>query len=270
MRSVNLKKLNYKDEVASRRRRDFILKIISIVFLTITVVAGLTYLLFFSRMFDVREVGFNGLDTVSSDVFRTKIDENLNQKILKYLPRRNNIFFVNTSNFQKEFASEYPVFRSVNIQRRFLHGLVLNFSERKPVGVWCFKENGSAPLTTSCSYFDNDKILWGQPAKSSGFIFLTIEDNRQTDKRQIDDEFFKSIMEVAKNMSGEIKNIIIPANSFNEFRVYTADYYIIFTTDSDIQNQLDVLKIFMKDKDSNPDFHPQYIDLRIDGRVYYK
>src|SRR3989338_9268486 len=145
MRPVNLKKLKYKDEVVRRHRRSFIFKIVVMVLLTIIVVAGLTYLLFFSRMFDVREVSFNGLDTVNSDVFRTKIDDNLNQKIFKYLPRRNNVFFINTSNFENEFASAYPVFKSVNIQRKLLHDLALNFLERKPTGVWCFKEK--------CSYF---------------------------------------------------------------------------------------------------------------------
>ena len=154
----------------------------------------------------------------------------------------------------------------MNIQRKLLHGLALNFLERKPSGIWCFKE--------SCSYFDNDKVLWGQPAKSSGFIFLTVDDQRLKTEPQIDSDFFEPIMEVAKSMSGEINNIIIPEGSFNEFRVYTADYYVIFTTDFSIQNQLDVLKIFMNDKAKTPQsadgFHPQYIDLRIDGRVYYK
>ncbi len=101
MRPVNIKKLSRKDEAASRHRRGFILKIIAFVLGTIIVVTGLIYLLFFSRLFDIREVGFNGLDTVSSDEFREKIDENLNQKILAYLPRRNNIFFVDIGNFEK-------------------------------------------------------------------------------------------------------------------------------------------------------------------------
>lgn len=273
MRPVNLKKLNRRDEVASRHRRNFVLKVIAISIGIIAVVAGIIYLLFFSRLFDVREVGFNGLDTVNSDMFKSKIDENLNQKILKFLPRRNNIFFVNTGKFSKEFASEYPVFKSVNIQRKLLHGLVLNFLERKPAGVWCFTSIGSVQVS-NCQYFDNDKVLWGQPAKSSGFIFLTIDDQRDNTDRKIDDNFFKPILEVSKSMAGEIKNVVILPDSFNEFRVYTADYYIIFATDSDIQNQLDVLKIFLNDKMTNTPsatgFHPQYIDLRIDGRVYYK
>ena len=270
MRPVNIKRLNYKDEVVRRHRRALVLKIVVMVLGLVAVVIGLIYLLFFSRLFDLREVSFNGLDTVGSDVFRAKLDDDFNQKIFKYLPRRNNIFFVNTDNFEKEFASAYPVFKSVDIQRKLFHGLVLNFLERKPAGIWCFNLSSDE----SCSYFDEEKALWGQPVKSSGFIFLTVEDRRPKENRQIDDDFFRPIMEVANKMFGEIKNIIISEDSFNEFRVYVRDYYIIFTIDYSIQNQLDVLKIFLNDKtkdsSSTNEFHPQYIDLRIEGRIYYK
>lgn len=262
MRPVNVKKINHRDEVARRHRRIFVFRIVAMAIGTVIVVAGLIYLLFFSRLFDVREVSFNGLDTVSSDEFQVKINEHLNQKLLKFLPRKNNIFFVDTDGLEVDFASVYPIFKAVNIQKKLLHGLVLNFSERKPAGIWCFGDG--------CSYFDEGKTLWGESSKSSGFIFLTIEDRRKKEGRQIDDEFFNPIMEVAKDMTGEIKNIVIPENSFNEFGVYTSKYYIIFSTESDTKDQLDVLKVFMNDKVKNPDFNPQYIDLRIDGRVYYK
>src|SRR3989344_7482854 len=178
MRPVNIKRLNHKDEAVRRHRRGFVFKIVVIVLLTIVTIAGLIYLLFFSRLFDIREVSFNGLDTISSDELSEKIDENITQKILKYLPRRNKIFFVDTKQFENEFASEYPVFKSVDVQRKLLHGLVFNFLERKPAGVWCF--------INDCRYFDNDKVLWGQTAKSSGFIFLTVEDDRLIESRQID------------------------------------------------------------------------------------
>ena len=272
MRPVNIKKLNRKDGVARRHRQIFILKIVAILAGIIIVVFGLIYLLFFSEFFDVREVSFNGLNTVNSDEFREKVDNELNQKVLGYLPKRNNIFFMNIGNLETVFASAYPIFKSINVHRKLLHGLMFDFLERKPAGIWCF-----GPPDGGCSYFDEEKVLWGQPAKSSGFIFLTVDDqrdklNQQDSKsdRQIDNDFFEPIMKVAKNMTGEIKNITIPKDSFNEFRVYTTDYYIVFTTDFDVQDQLDVLKIFMDEKTKNPDFHPQYIDLRIEGRVYYK
>src|SRR3989338_11051277 len=144
-----------------RHRRAFVLKIVIVVLGTVAVVAGIIYLLFFSRLFDVREVSFNGLDTVSSEEFRAKINENLNQKILNFLPRRNNIFFFDSDDFEKRFASTNLVFKSADIHKKFFHGLTLNFLERKPAGIWCFSDD--------CHYFDNDNVLWGQPGKSSGF-----------------------------------------------------------------------------------------------------
>ena len=280
MRPVNIKKINHRDEVARRHRRVFVFKTVAIIAGTIFIVAGLIYLLFFSRLFDVREVSFNGLDTINSDVFRGKINEQLDQKIFKFLPRRNNILSVDTDILKAKFSSDYPVFKSVAVQKKLPHGLAFNFLERKPAGIWCFRDDGPPSPTSSCSYFDEDKVLWGESSKTSGFIFLTIEDHRsQRDPangggRQIDSDFFGPIMEVAKSRAGEIRNIIIPEKSFGEFRVFTSDYYIIFTTEFDIKNQLDVLRIFLDDKEKDPPpaggFHPQYIDLRIDGRVYYK
>ena len=64
---------------------------------------------------------------------------------------------------------------------------------------------------------------------------------------------------------------MIPENSFDEFRVYTdRGFYLIFSLDSNIKNQTDVLRIFLDEKSKDPNFNPQYLDLRIDGRIYYK
>ncbi len=262
MRPVNIKKLNYKDQVARRHRRTFVFRVVLGGLGIGAAGAGLVYLLFFSRFFEVREISFSGLDVMSSDELRSKINDTLNQKLLRYITRRSNIFFVSASGLEKEFTSTYPIFKSVKVAKKLFHGLIFNFVERKPAGVWCFKE--------SCSYFDNDKILWGHPAKSSGFIFLTIEDKRDRPSREIDDEFFKPIMEVARE-SGTIKNVVISADSFHEFRVYTAaGYYIMFSLDSNIKNQLEIFNIFLAERDKSLEFHPQYVDLRIDGRIYYK
>lgn len=258
---IHIQNRSYRDEVARRHRRTLLFKIVLGGLGLGAAVVGLVYVLFFSHFFEIREISFSGLDTMSSEEFRSKIGDDLSQKFFQYLPK-NNILFVNAGKFEKDFASSHPIFKSVKVEKKFFHGLIFDFVERKPAGIWCFK--------VDCSYFDADKVLWGRPAKSSGFIFLTIEDKRDRPSSKIDDEFFKPIMEVAKNMSGEIKNIIIPSDSFNEFQVYTAKgYYVILSIDSDIKNQLDILKIFLNEK-KDVNFNPQYVDLRIDGRIYYK
>ena len=66
-----------------------------------------------------------------------------------------------------------------------------------------------------------------------------------------------------------IKRIEIPADFIDDLTVHTAKgYYILANTGSGMDKQLDTLRIFLKNKGA--DFHPEYIDIRIEGRVYYK
>ena len=136
---------------------------------------------------------------------------------------------------------------------------------------------------------------WGPATRSSGFILLTIEDNRSRDVFAVDKDFFKAIKEVVSDLPDSIKSIVIPENSFDEFRVYTdKSFYIIFSLEAGVGDQLETLRIFLEDKSKlgvgsrrgegpsgagtphkggnsvDPGFAPQYVDLRIKGRVYYK
>ena len=68
-----------------------------------------------------------------------------------------------------------------------------------------------------------------------------------------------------------IKSVVIPENSLNEFRVYTdRSFYLVFSLDSNIKGQAEVLKIFLDERAKDPNFNPQYLDLRIGGRIYLK
>ena len=67
-----------------------------------------------------------------------------------------------------------------------------------------------------------------------------------------------------------VNKIEIRPDSINDFYIYTTNgFYIIFNMEISIPKQIEVLKIFLAEK--GQDFKPtEYIDLRIEGRVYYK
>jgi len=68
-----------------------------------------------------------------------------------------------------------------------------------------------------------------------------------------------------------INKFTIPDKFISDFSAFTSNgYELLFSTDSDVNKQLEVLEIFLAEKKDDPDFKPQYIDLRINGRVYYK
>jgi len=266
MHPYNIKS-GYTDTLARQRRARFVVKAIIFLVLIVFVCGGAIYLLFFSRFLDLRSMTLNGLDTLSSGEVRTEIDKTLNSKIFGYLPRRNSVLFINSNKLRGYLLSQFPVLQSVEIKKNFPHELAINFLERKAVGVWCYKGG-------NCQYFDSDGNVWGQVIKSSGFLMVIVDDQRNTDTKQIDKDYLlavKTFLDNPKLLPFSVKDIILAQDSFRDYIVNTsAGYPLYFSLDSNIIDQVKVLNIFLENKGKDGNFNPQYIDLRINGRVYYK
>ena len=218
---------------------------------------------FFYNFFDVRGVTLEGLKTIDSEELKNRIDERLQDKYFGYLPRKNNLFFLNLDNLKAEILSQYPILESLEIEKKLPHELILKFKERAALGIWCF-------TNSECVYFDSELNIWGSAAKSTGFLIVTIHDQRDS-KEEIDKEYFDAVKPLLNNskLPVTIKDVTIPAKSFRNFQINTAEgYYVLMSLDSNIADQIQALGIFLEDQDAG--FNPLYIDLRINGRVYYK
>ena len=217
----------------------------------------------------------------------SEINRRLDHKKFGYLRIGRNILFFDGDVLEANILASNPVLKSVDMKRKLPHKIILDIVEREPAGIWCAglrvgSRRGEGPNevgtpqkagnSVECRYFDKEMNTWGPAARSSGFLFLTIEDMRSREKFNIEEDFFRSINEVAGGLPGlTVKTVTIPENSFDEFRVYTdKGFYVVFSLDSDLKNQLEVLRIFLAEKAEDLGFNPQYIDLRIDGRVYFK
>ena len=275
----------YGDNLARKKRRRFFLKF-SIVFSAILVLGGLVvYLFFFSRFLQITEQSIEGLSVLKSeDIY--KISESvINQTAfgVSALKPQRNIFFFSSEFVANKIRSEFPVVETVSIKKDYPHKIIIQIKERDPIGVWCFSETSSVSfdkvqdksLTTStCRYFDQYGILWGQALKSSGSLFLNIEDARNIEPipKTIESYFhasFKRVTSDFERLNIAIRKISIPNDSIHDFYVYTdRGYYAIFNADQEINKQIESLEIFLFNKDNN--FNAEYVDARIPGRIYYK
>jgi len=266
MKVVNIKRVGYQDKLARHKHRYFIFKIILWAVIIVVFLSGLLYFVFFSKIFNINNIQINGLKTLDKQVVLNEFNNYLSQKYFG-VKFNDNILFAKFSSIKEDLLKQYPILKDIEIDKDFFHLLILTFIEREPIGIWCYRDN--------CRLFDSDMYMWGQAAKSSGFLFITVDDRREGDDDQvINDELINTV----KIMSGEdykslnIKNIVIPKGSMGDIEVYADDnsYPILFSIESKIKDQLDVLKIFLKNKTGDATFNPAYLDLRIDGRVYYK
>ena len=236
--------------------------------LTAAITAGIFYFLFFADALAVKTVAIDGV----SDGLRVAISSVIHSTIENkpwHLAIRKNILFFPANRVQTELIERFPQLKTLSIEKKYPHELAVNGQERQPLGIWCFAADNS------CRYFDEDKVFWGDPPKSSGFLLTTIDDQRADIQTEtVETVLFTAIRKMLKTIStaGVVsRGITIPAESVNEFFVDTdKDFYIVFNLDTDIAGQIGVLKIFLDQKFKDPNFHPSRIDLSIDGRVYYK
>ncbi len=269
MRPVSIKNFHYRDTLAQERRRHFVFKLTISLVILLVIAGGSVYLLFFSKVFDIRDIVIDGLKTVDSNYVMAEVRRVLESKKFKYLQLQKDILFFDAEALKARLLSEFAILNDIKIEKKFRHGLVLNFSERTAMGIWCFGEG-------HCGYFDDSGVLWGDALRSSGFLLLTINDLRKQagEEKTLDKKFFdgiKKAVEKLKDNNIVVKDATIPENSVEDFNLVTnGGYNLIFNLGTDIGSQVEVLKIFLNDKSKDPNFMPKYIDLKIDGRVYYK
>ncbi len=263
MKAYDVKKLSYRDELARRNRLFFILKLSGFVFGFVALVGGGIYFLFFTDKLEIKDITINGLETFDRDIVMVEVNKQFGHEKFGYIHPQRNIFFFDGNGLEASLLSLNQVLKTVRVGKKPPHQLAIDISERKPAGIWC-----SGP---ECRYFDEEMQTWGPAVRSSGFLLLTVEDKRQRDGFDIDKDFFEAVSEVASNMSQPtIRSVVIPEGSFDEFEVYTdKSFYIVFSLGPNIKNQLEILKIFLEEKAKDVNFNPQYIDLRIEDRVYF-
>jgi len=281
MKIYDGKNIKYQDKLAKKRRRAWVLKISFFVGLFIAVVGFILYLLFFSGFLEIKELSVNGLDKVNGDRFHDELNKRLNSKWLGLIEHQKNVLIFDSDTFKAEMFTAFPEIRQISVSKEPPHALNIDVTERETAGVWCFTDS---PAGGGCKYFDKDGVTWGEAAKSSGFLILVIEDMRpdaQLNKNLLDN--LTTIYEQLKKMNVFVSKFIIPKDFIGDFNAPTSGgYELMFSLDSDINKQLEVLEIFLAEKKDlpalpaqtgqagEPEFSPQYIDLRINGRVYYK
>lgn len=258
----------YGKNLARQQRRRFFLIISGVLVLILALVSSLIYLLFFAPSMKLTETNLSGLKSVKSEEVFTIIDSIKNETPLgiKSFKPRNNIFFFDTSLLKSRILSEFPVVQEVNISKEFPHKINIEITERTPIGTWCAVDN--------CHYFDQEGVFWGNALRSSGSLLLNIDDLRILDEqpRMLSKDILGPIQKAVLDLDTvgiKIKKVGIPAEAIGDFRIDTVTgYYILFNNDTDISGQVKILKILLDEK--GKEFKPEYLDLRIDGRVYYK
>ncbi|MEK7124809.1 MAG: FtsQ-type POTRA domain-containing protein [Patescibacteria group bacterium] len=266
MKLGGIKSPHYNDAVARRRerRRDVGRGVVWLLAGGLT--GTLAYWVLLSGAFALYDVEIAGLERVSSEQVGNYVQDARTATLFNVIPLGNNTLFFDSGTVRARLLADFPEIKSVQVNRELWHRIILTIQERQAIGIWCFKE--------VCRYVDADGRAWGNPSRSSGSLLLIVDDAKHESVDFIGPSLLKPVQQVADELTRQgigIKSIAIPDNQFDDIWAITHfGYPIYFSRTQSIQDQAEALKVFLESKSQNYNFHPQYLDLRIAGRVYYK
>jgi hypothetical protein len=243
------------------RKRIFL--VIYIIFLLFLLAAGLLT----SPLFKIKTVEIYG----TKELVPEEIKANIEYK---------NILFITTDGLRQELAKKFPQISHMDIEKNlFKKTIKINLTEREKLGIVCkAEETDNNETVKSCFYIDKEGVMFKNAPQTSGSLVLLIKDFSLEDfflgKNLFSAKVINSIIDLKENLFSQIKAKSLWFASFTyppkEIKVMTTEnWYVLFDLDRDIKSQLLLLKTALAEKIQNRSTL-QYVDLRIENRIYYK
>lgn len=230
----------------------------------------LSYTLFFSPIFKIKEIKVSGNRAISNEEIRDSLDKFLKKKILIFF-NKNNIFLVTEDGVEKVIFKDFPRVLSIKINKDiFKKTIDLKIVERKEAGIFCKKE---------CYYIDEDGVIFEEAPQTSGTLILVIKDNSEGEaemgKSIVEEKFMAELIDLRSYLSSQLNlkvlDFTIESDDSGDFKINTnEEWYILLDRSRDLKNQLEALRLVLEEKIKEGRQKLEYIDLRIENRVYYK
>lgn len=226
--------------------------------LCVATVAALAWALWWSGVFSIDEIDVAGDDEHVVQVVR----DHMRASLLS-----SNLLFIDSDLVIEELLKLFPWVKDVQIQRDWPSQLRVRLTAREPIGVWC------KPLSKEqeCYFFDEERT-WGSAVPSRGTLLLTVMDEHPEGAPYA--ELVTTILMVSerlKSLDVNVSRITLPAGPLDEIHVTTTDGYpVIFSQETDLGEQFDVLEVFFSERRARGEGGPEFIDVRVPGKIYYK
>lgn len=231
-----------------------------ILIISLFVLAGAAYALFLSPVFKIKEVVILGTQKISPEEVRDNLT-------------CDNIIFTTRKSIKSQLLKKIPEILDLKISKNlFKRRLEINIQERETIGILCKQD------ADSCFYFDKNGVIFENAPNTSGSLIIVIKDYSQRDLKLGDAALDGNFIDTATVIKEELfQKMGIGTSSFDiesypaeKLRVITGEsWYILFSLKRDIKSQLSALKAALDEKIQDR-MSLEYVDLRIENRIYYK
>jgi len=248
-------------------------------FITFFILSGaMIYWLFFSSFFAIKNIEIKIEESKyynKEEIFKI-IQKNLNK----------NIILINLDKIKKDILGRYPEIRNVEIYKKYSNNIIIKIEKREISAIWCkmIDEVNNQQATNTeelkiikkikeCFYLDKDGTIFRQSPLVKGSLILNIYDSKKQEANIRDKIISQEIIVFILNLKKELeKNIdYMEIISIEDVRVkLLGSYQIYFNPAYSLDDQINALNLVLEQEIKNDYISLEYIDLRTEGRVYYK
>ncbi len=267
---------NYVSEVHERRKkRRFYFFSTIILTLIYAVIVGAISTVLRSPLFHLQKITITGNETVvDSDILSLLQSHVVRSEPIKALLGFNNILI-----WPDELGAGdlifLPSIKSFKVEKNYRERSVLvTVEERRPIGIWCFVKP-QTDAESYCWWFDDEGVIFKRAIAAQGSLIVTVNDYSQAgsglNSKILPSDFIPSILSifhVLQASSLNIQEIRLRDLALQELEAATYNGPIIyFSLRFPAENARAVIENFL----AKPGFSKlQYLDFRVENRVYYK
>lgn len=235
--------------------------------LVVLAVILVVWALFLSPFFRVTQVSVTGLKTVPKDLVLEKVSQTVAGGSTLFLPRDSQWLYP-AGQISSELKQAFPSFTKVKVSRHFLHGVTIAVVEQPVSLVW---QSADQQYLVGENGVVTGHLPPGYRAK------LVITDTAKlpvsVGKQILSPSFIDFMQTVYEQLPGtvhtKVATVTVAETTLEATVVTAAGYSIFFDTTRSPEKQLGYLKEIV-DQVTAQHQALDYIDLRVDDRIFYK
>lgn len=259
-------------EVSSRRRRTRRLLFWGGILLGILLlIGGAGWVAARSPLFIVRDVSISGATYVPQSDIRAFLDSHIGQgRVMRLFGPQNLLAW--PGGFSKGQLEALPSLTSVSIHKDYLHrSVAITVTERARVGQWCFMQREFP----ECFWFDDAGILFMQGYPSEGNLIPVLRDHSRAPlplgQAALPEKFLPNLLSVfnaLQAMDVSVREVRLDDLGLEEVSVDTYDGpQLRFSLRFPAAPAVEAVKALEK---MAPLSNLEYVDFRVENKVYYK
>ncbi len=236
--------------------------------LILAIVSGSFYVSFFYPGLQIKNIIISGTENVKSQDLQELVSNDANIELLSFWKVKiisRSILFINNSKISSDILEKYPAIETAVVSKKLPETLMLNITERKPIGVFCDNNNQCFSIDSSGIIFDST----GSTQQGMTVIRQPFDDSQIfTGEEVVSKDIIGAIYKIQKNLKDNFQINLEEAFITSPVRLNAKtnenwQIYFDLSPNFDIDSQITKLNLLLTSEVSTAGRKSlRYIDLR--------